>query len=129
MRCCSCGAFPGVRRVTARLAANRRDRLTARIPMLRKPHPEGGPGAVRVELRGRRGESRDSYILGAMDRPAVAAGVVAALTAIHAAERSLNRTGAAGLAPLVEPVPFLAELARRGVRAAVFVGDAAEVSA
>ena len=36
-------------------AANRRDRVTARFPMLRPPHPEGGPGAVRVEVRGRRG--------------------------------------------------------------------------
>ena len=35
-------AFPGVERVTARLAATRRDRLTARLPMLRQPHPEGG---------------------------------------------------------------------------------------
>lgn len=40
-------AFPGVGRVTARLAATRRDRLTAQLPMLRRPHPEGGLGAVR----------------------------------------------------------------------------------
>ncbi len=120
--------FAGVSRITARMAANRRDRLTARIPMLRPPHPEGGPGAVRVEVRGRRGESRDSYILGAMDRPAVAAGAVAAVTAVAAAERRLRRAGAAGLAELVEPVPFLAELARRGVKAAVFVGAATTVS-
>ena len=57
-------AFPGVGRVTARLAATRRDRLTARLPMLRPPHPEGGPGAVRVEVRGRRGGSRDVTVLG-----------------------------------------------------------------
>ena len=30
--------------------------------------------------------------------------------------------GAAGLAELVDPVAFLAELARRGVKAAVFEG-------
>ena len=46
-------AFPGVDRVTARMAATRRDRLTAPLPMMRRPHPEGGVGAVRVELRGR----------------------------------------------------------------------------
>ena len=50
-------AFPGVDRVTARLAANRRDRLTARLPMLRRPHPEGGPGRVRVEVRGDEGHA------------------------------------------------------------------------
>ncbi len=48
-------AFPGIRRVTARVSATRRDRLTARLPMLWPTHPEGGPGAVRVELRGTRG--------------------------------------------------------------------------
>ena len=45
-------AFPGVSRVTVRMAANRRDRLTARLPMLRRPHPEGELGAIRVEVRG-----------------------------------------------------------------------------
>ncbi len=77
-------AFAGVHRVTARLAATRRDRLTARLPMMRPPHPEGGPGAVRVEVRGRRGASRDVTVLGSMDRPAVAAGAVAALAALRA---------------------------------------------
>lgn len=119
-------AFPGVSRVTARLAANRRDRLTGRWPMLRPPHPEGGLGAIRVEVRGRRGASRDVTVLGAMDRPGVAAGAVAALTAVEAASGGLQRAGAAGLAAaLVEPGPFLQELARRGVKVAAFEGDAA----
>lgn len=116
-------AFDGVRRVTARVAANRRDRITARLPMLRPPHPEGGIGAVRVEMRGRRGSAADVTVLGAMDRPAVAAGAVAALAAVWAGSGRL-RPGAAGLAGAgVEPVPFLAELARRGVKAAVFEGS------
>jgi len=115
-------AFPGVRRVTARLAANRRDRFTSRLPMLRPPHAEGGPGAVRVEVRGRRGAARDVVVLGAMDRPAVAAGAVAAQTAAWAAGGRLRRHGAAGLAALVDTGPFLAELARVGVKAAVFEG-------
>lgn len=116
------GAFPGVERITSRMAATRRDRLTAGLPMLRKPHPEGTIGAVRVELRGRRGIAREVAILGAMDRPGVAAGCVAAVAAVWAAEGRLRRSGAAGLAELAEPVPFLAELSRRGVRAAVFDG-------
>jgi len=115
-------AFPGVERITARLAATRRDRLTARLPMLRKPHPEGAVGAVRVEVRGRRGRRRETRILGAMDRPAVAAGAVAAIVAVGAARGELACTGAAGLAELVEPIGFLGELARRGVKAAVFEG-------
>jgi predicted dinucleotide-binding enzyme len=117
-------AFPGVTRVTARVAATRRDRLSARLPMLWPSHPEGGPGAIRVEVRGRRGISRDVTVLGAMDRPGVAAGAVAALTAQWAAKGRLRRPGAAGLAELVEPSLFLAELRARGVRAAVFQRDA-----
>jgi saccharopine dehydrogenase-like NADP-dependent oxidoreductase len=116
-------AFPGVRRVTARIAATRRDRLTAHLPMLRRPHPEGTVGAIRVEVRGRRGVASDVTVLGVMDRPAVAAGATAALTAAWAAEGRLARHGAAGLAELVDDaVPFLNDLARRGVRAAVFEG-------
>ena len=116
-------AFPGVRRVTARAGANRRDRLTSRLPMLRRPHPEGGLGALRVEVRGRRGTALDEYVLGAVDRPGVAAGTVAAMAAAWLIEGRLSRTGAGGLAELVEPTPFLATLADRGVKAAVFEGS------
>src|SRR5262245_52994202 len=45
-------AFPGVQRISARRSARRRDRFTARLPMLSPPHQEGGIGALRVELRG-----------------------------------------------------------------------------
>jgi hypothetical protein len=118
-------AFPGVVRVTARMAANRRDRLTTRLPMLRRPHSEGGPGALRVEVRGRLGEARVVRVLGAMDRPSVAAGTVAALAAHQAVRGDLERTGAAGLADLAPPGEFLALLHERGVRAAAFEGSAA----
>jgi len=118
-------AFPTVERVTVRLAANRRDRLTARLPMLRKPHPEGGPGALRVEVRGRRGAGQETRVLGVMDRPAVAAGAVAALTAVRVATGAVAHTGACGLATLLEPLPFLHDLRDRGIRAAVFEGATA----
>ena len=65
-----------------------------------------------MEVRGRRGSSRDVRVLGAMDRPGVAAGAVAALSAVEAASGRLQRLGAAGLASLVDPVPFLQELSR-----------------
>ena len=45
-------AFPTARRITARLAATRRDKATTWLPMLRPPHPEGLLGGVRVEVRG-----------------------------------------------------------------------------
>jgi hypothetical protein len=117
-------AFPGVERITARMGANRRDRISSRFPMLRPPHPEGGPGAARVEVRGRRGSARIVQVLGAMDRPAVAAGTVAALSAVSAAAHQLRRSGAGGLAELVDPLWFLGLLAQRGVKAAVFEGAA-----
>jgi len=114
--------FPGVRRITSRMAATRRDRLTMRLPMMMPPHAEGGPGAARVELRGSRGGEREVTIYGVMDRPAVAAGAVAAVAALWAIEGRLLAGGAAGLSRMVEPGPFLAELAERGTRVAVFDG-------
>lgn len=113
-------AFAGVGRVTARLAATRRDRVTAPLPMLRRPHPEAGLGAVRVEVRGRTDDAMTIEILGAMDRPGVAGGAVAALAAVELGAGRAHRSGAAGLADLVAVKPFLAELNRRGVKAARF---------
>ncbi|MFN0091325.1 MAG: Gfo/Idh/MocA family oxidoreductase [Acidimicrobiales bacterium] len=117
-------SFASAARITARMSATRRDRLTSRLPMLRRPHAEGGPGAVRVEVWGRYGETRDVVVYGAMDSPGVAAGAVAALSATWLANGRLDRFGAYGLAALAEPVPLLLELEARGVRAAAFVGAA-----
>lgn len=113
-------AFQGIGRVTARLAATRRDRLTAPLPMLRRPHPEAGLGAVRVEVRGRADDGIRVEIMGAMDRPGVAGGAVAALAAVELGAGRARRVGAGGLAELVDPKPFLAELGRRGVKVARF---------
>ena len=115
-------AFPAAQRVTARVGANRRDRLTAHLPMLRRPHPEGSLGAVRVEVRGRQGQATSDRVLGAVDRPAVAAGAVLALAARWAVDGRLTRTGAGGLASMTDPGPFLAALADRGIKAAIFEG-------
>ena len=115
-------AFPGVGRVTARLSATRRDRLSARLPMLRPPHPEGLVGAVRVEVRGRRDGVQDAVVLGALDRPAVATGAVAAV-ALRWAARGRLAPGAHGLGALPEALPFLRELALVGIKAAAFDGS------
>jgi hypothetical protein len=116
-------AFPQLTRVTARLAANRRDRLTSRLPMLRRPHPEGGPGAIRIEVRGAVQGGRDVVVYGAMDRPAVAAGAVAAVAAVAVGDGTIARHGAFGLAAVEDPLPLLADLADRGIRAATFQGQ------
>ena len=113
-------SFPGVQRVTARLAASRRDRAFAPFPVLVPPPDEGGIGAIRVELRGQSGGERRAVIYGALDRPAVAGAAVAAVTALHAGS---SGTGASGLAGVEDPLPLLVELARRGVRAAAFEPD------
>jgi hypothetical protein len=115
-------AFPGAERITARQAANRRDRLTSRLPMLRQPHPDGGPGAVRVEVRGERAGARATAVYGAMDVPSVAAGAVAARATGLILDGDLRRVGAGGLAELVDPLPVLHALAERGVKAATFTG-------
>lgn len=112
-------AFPGVRRVSSRSASGRWDGVATRLAPLRRRRGEGQLGAVRVEVRGRRGEAQDNVVLGAVDRPAVAAGAVAAVAALAVAGGRLARHGAGGLAELAPASGLLADLARRGVKVAV----------
>lgn len=114
--------YPEADRLSARVAATRRDRLTIRLPMLRRPHRDGGPGAIRVEVRGRRGVSVETLVYGAMDHPSVAAGIVAAVAAL-AAGRGQAPLGANGLSRWDDPTSLLTELHRRGVRLASFTGQ------
>ncbi len=114
-------AFPGVSRVTARVAATRRDRLTSPLPMLRRPHPEGNVGAVRVEIRGLVGSERKVSVLGATERPAVAAGAVAAAATVHVLDGQCE-PGAYGLAEIERPEVLLGDLRDRGVTPMKFEG-------
>ena len=118
-------ALPDVERITARVAATRRDRLTAPLPMLSPPHTEGGTGAIRVEVRGRRDGTSDVVVLGATERPAVAAATVAATTAEWLLAGRHRVRGMAGLGEMVEPVAFLHDLADRGLEAQAFEGERA----
>jgi hypothetical protein len=78
--------FPNASRVTARVSATRRDRLTSRLPMLRPPHREGGIGALRVEVRGADQDGRRvTAIAGIAELVGTAAGATAAALAEHAA--------------------------------------------
>ncbi|HEY4397742.1 MAG TPA: hypothetical protein VGO28_08720 [Acidimicrobiia bacterium] len=119
-------AFPAVRRVTVRFA----EPVSRRHTWGRRGLDEGW-GSTRVEVWGWRGQAREAMVYGVIDRTAIAAGTVLAVTAARLAgiapglaARTGPASGVHGLAALVEPVPFLAELARRGVKAAVFEGVA-----
>ena len=114
-------SFPEAERITAKVAATRRDRLTAWLPMLRPPHKDGGPGAVRIEIRGIRDQIQSTEVIGAIDYPSAAAGAVAAI----AAEWSLLGvlpSGSWSLGMLDDPLPWLQELENRGITAAVYEG-------
>jgi Shikimate / quinate 5-dehydrogenase len=114
-------AFPGVPCIGVRLGEAQRRRFAVR----RRVGDEGEWGGARIEVYGRRGRERDVVVYGVIERTAVAAGTVLALTAAHlcgAGGATIHRPGVHGLGALVEPVPFLAELAARGVRVATFEG-------
>jgi len=96
--------------------------------VLGRTPPDIGWGAARVEVWGWRGNAREAIVYGVIEQPAVAAGTVLAVTAARLAgalpsvELAREPVGACGLGSLVEPAPFLAELASRGVKAAAFEG-------
>lgn len=114
--------FPTAGRISARMAATRRDRFTGKLPMLRKPHRDGGPGAIRVEVRGRLDGGVETIVFGVMDHPSVAAAIVGAVAAIGAGEGRAP-IGAHGMARWEEPGQLLAELYQRGVKVATFSGQ------
>ena len=116
---------PGAGRVTARLGVPPSRRLT---PPGRRD-PGAAWGAVRVEAWGWRGPARTSVVYGVIERTAIAAGTVLGVTAAWLTGAlpdvgGVVEPGASGLGTVVDPVAFLAELARRGVKAAAFEGVA-----
>ncbi|WP_419918575.1 NAD(P)-binding domain-containing protein [Candidatus Poriferisocius sp.] len=114
--------FADVDRITARMAATRRDRFSSWLPMLRRPHPEGKLGAVRVEVRGRRGAAWAGRILGAAAPPGVAtAAVIMSVVELHAVGK-LDGVGAMGLAEIVDACEFLDVLERNGIICELFAG-------
>jgi hypothetical protein len=75
--------FPAVERISARVSATRRDRMTARLPMLTPPRERGYQGAVRVEARGATADgARVTEIIGSAGRAALLAGAVCAATTL-----------------------------------------------
>jgi hypothetical protein len=117
--------FPEVRRISARMSATRRDRLTSRLPMLRTPHDEGGIGALRVEARGVNAAGERVTSIAGIAEFVGAAAAATALAFAHAIGRGAIPPGAvvAGSAEL-PTVPLLKAIARYGIRLQEFSGVA-----
>ena len=126
-------AFPDAQRISARMAANRRDRFTSRLPMLSPPHPEGGLGAVRVEVRGSRHGQRRTEVAGVAERTGIIAAAVAATTANYVlksldAQSSAEYPIATGAVILGSPTlnnrRLLDDVIQRGITIFEYVGSA-----
>ncbi|MBA3605376.1 MAG: hypothetical protein H0W46_05255 [Acidimicrobiia bacterium] len=115
-------AFPAVRRISARVSATRRDRLTARFPMLSPPHREGGVGALRVEARGNDEHGgRVTPVAGIAELIGTAAAAVAGAFVDHVADGAAAGvlTSADADLPALE---LLRAVGRGGVRVQAFTG-------
>jgi hypothetical protein len=118
-------AYPQLQRISARTSATRRDRLTARLPMLSPPNAEGGMGAVRIEVRGHRGAAREVVVAGVAERLAQIAAVVAASTArqLVALPDAFTPGGQVLGEPFVPNEAILASAVHSGLRIHRFVGS------
>ena len=116
-------SFPEVSRISARVSATRRDRMTARLPMLTPPHAEGDLGAVRVEARGAAADgSRVTVIAGAASSTARLTAAVAAVTATQVLHVGVE-PGVHSLGDLVlEPLNLLHEATTVGVQVQEYTG-------
>ncbi len=114
--------YPEAQRLSARVSATRRDRLTARLPMLRKPHQDGGPGAVRSEVRGWLDGAVETIVYAVAAFPSVAAAAVATTVALRAAD-GLAPTGASGLSEWPNANNMVADIRRLGIPISAFTGS------
>lgn len=117
--------FPQVQRISTRMSANRRDRLTSRLPMLAPPHPEGGVGALRVEVRGRTSTGAQvTRICGIAEQ----VGTAAASTAVAFADAAINDALPTGMVVAgderIDTLALLHQITRLGVRLQDFTGEA-----
>jgi hypothetical protein len=118
-------SFPEASRIAARVSATRRDRLTARLPMLTPPHASGDLGAVRVEARGAGpGGERVTVIAGAAGHTADLAAGVAAAAALQIVANGLSAGVHAVSDEAVAPLHLLHHATSLGVRVQEFTGVA-----
>jgi hypothetical protein len=115
--------FPEIERISVRRSATRRDRFTARLPMLSPPHREGGVGALRVEARGEdHTGARTTLVIGMAELIGTAAAAVAgAFVDLLAGGGVAPGVVTAGDARLPN-TELLAAVARGGVRVQAFTG-------
>jgi hypothetical protein len=116
-------AFAEVDRISSRVSANRRDRLTAWLPMMSPPHREGGVGAVRVEVRGTdECGGRVTSIVGVAEMVGTAAAATAVAFVVEVLAGRLPsgvvRSGDAGL----DTAGILRTVGELGVRLQEFTG-------
>lgn len=114
--------FSGADRITARMAATRRDRFSSWLPMLRPPHPEGKLGAVRVEVRGQKEGVWTGRILGASAAPGSATVAVLMSVIDLVGAGKIAHVGTVGLSEIVDAGEFLDLVAGYGVVSEVFSG-------
>jgi hypothetical protein len=113
---------PRLQRITSRVSATRRDRLTARLPMMSPPHAEGGLGGVRVEVRGVRNGHRHVEIVGVAERVATVAGAVAASSAVALTKNTIA-PGVYNLGQATLPnADILDDVIACGIRLHQFIG-------
>ncbi len=118
-------AFPSAARISARMSATRRDRLTARLPMMSPPHAEGGLGGVRVEIRGSRSGERRTEVAGAAERTGIIAAAVASAAAMAVTTSSVD-TGVVVLGSSDVPNgAILDDVVKRGITVFEYVGSGA----
>ncbi len=116
-------AFPEVARISVRRSATRRDRLTARLPMLSPPHLEGGIGAVRVEARGRdSNDARVTHVVGVAELIGTAAAATAAAMVAVVAGRSADGGVMTTADPELPAAVIVRNVVRHGVRLQEFTG-------
>ncbi len=122
-------SFPQATRIVARVSATRRDRLTARMPMLVPPHASGSIGSVRVEARGADADGgRVAVIAGAAGHTGDLAAAVCAATVIqmlaHRLAPGVHMPGGESL----DSLDLLHNATELGVRVQEFTGVARATS-
>lgn len=116
-------SFPDAVRIDARRSARRRDRFTARLPMLRPPHREGRVGALRVEVRGGGVDgSRVTRILGVAELVGTASASMAAVFAAAAQAQELPSGAMATSDAQLDTLGLLRRVEAAGVRLQEFTG-------
>jgi hypothetical protein len=116
-------SFAGVERISARVSANRRDRLTAWLPMLSPPHREGGVGAVRVEVRGTdESGARVTSIVGVAELVGTATAATAAAFAVEAISGRLPAGVSRAGDDTLDTLGLLRSVSQLGVRLQEFTG-------